>query len=158
MSLSDRIVILRDGKIAAQGSPRDLYERPNSVWTATFLGDANCFPVESGVERDGENPFVRIAGGARVPVIGDDASDGATRTVVVRPENCRIERQHDGRSAFIKASVKWVEYLGAVQRVRATTGETEITADIPGRGETFAQDEKVYVGWKSEHALVIGND
>ena len=155
MSLSDRIVILRSGEIAAEGAPRALYETPNSVWTATFLGDANCFPLETLERRDG-GYCAGIAGGLWVPVTAPrPLAEGAAASVVVRPENCRISREGATPEAFCPATVTWVEYLGAVQRVRATVGAVEVTVDIPGRSAGYAAGEAVHIGWKGADALVV---
>ena len=51
MNLSDRIIIIRTGRIVAEGKPRELYETPHSLWAAQFLGDANFFPVKHWEER-----------------------------------------------------------------------------------------------------------
>jgi len=156
MSLSDRIVILRDGLIAAQGSPRDLYENPNSMWTATFLGDANCFPVEGGLEINGAETHVRVLGGKSVPargLAGKTLPEDAV--IVVRPENCIISSNPDTDSTFCEATVKWVEYLGTIQRIRLTMDSHEATVDLPGRETGIEAGEFVYVGWKAEHALVV---
>ena len=45
LSMSDRIAILRDGQIQQLGRPEELYENPNSIFTANFLGKSNFLPV-----------------------------------------------------------------------------------------------------------------
>jgi ABC-type Fe3+/spermidine/putrescine transport system ATPase subunit len=159
MSLSDRIVILRDGSIAAQGAPRDLYENPKSRWTATFLGDANCLPVEGPVEQDGDRMRARVKGGWAVPVrVNAGTETGGERVVVIRPENCTILRPPSAAGASLPATVKWVEFLGSIQRVRLDAGPHELTVDLPGRHPGVAAGEEVFVAWEGEHALVVPAD
>ncbi|MET7718388.1 ABC transporter ATP-binding protein, partial [Streptomyces sp. NPDC005407] len=53
MSMSDRIVVMRDGRIVQQGAPEDVYAHPATDWVANFLGDTNLLPC-SIVERSGD--------------------------------------------------------------------------------------------------------
>lgn len=59
MNLSDRMVVMRSGRIAASGRPRDIYEEPPSLWVAKFLGDVNVLPLAgfpSGSRETAEQP------------------------------------------------------------------------------------------------------
>lgn len=47
MAVSDQIIVMKDGRIAQQGTPVDLYERPNSEFIADFIGDANILPCDT---------------------------------------------------------------------------------------------------------------
>ena len=44
LAVSDQIIVMEDGKISQIGSPRDLYERPKSLFVANFIGDSNILP------------------------------------------------------------------------------------------------------------------
>ena len=55
MVVADRIAVMREGRIAQVGSPREVYERPASRFVAEFLGEANIFPA-----RDGDAPGFRL--------------------------------------------------------------------------------------------------
>jgi len=159
MSLSDRIVILRDGLIAAQGAPRDLYENPNSRWTAAFLGDANCLPVEGELERDGNRWRAKVKGGWTTPVhVKTETQISGDRFVIIRPENCSIIREPGATDVALPATVRWVEYLGSVQRVRIDAAGHELTVDLPGRDPGVTAGEQVFVSWEGKHAIVVPED
>ena len=106
LAVSDRIIVMRAGRIAQDGAPRALYERPASRFIADFIGDANLLPV--ALRRvDGGMAEVRLGGLVlRVPHAG--AADGAAE-LAVRPQAVRLSDRGDGVSGqVVKAA-----YLGS---------------------------------------------
>ena len=65
LSMSDRIIVLRGGQIDQVGTPREVFEQPNSVEVAAFIGQGNLLPVTVEA-RDGDRVDVRLEGGRRV--------------------------------------------------------------------------------------------
>ncbi|TMR05532.1 ABC transporter ATP-binding protein [Actinomadura soli] len=62
MSLSDRIVLMKDGRVQQVGTPRDIYERPRTWFVADFVGYENFFDADI-VERAGDRAVARLDGG-----------------------------------------------------------------------------------------------
>src|SRR3546814_2952925 len=56
MTLADRIVVLRDGRIEQAGAPRDLYARPDTLFVATFLGTPPMTALPATMAEDGRRP------------------------------------------------------------------------------------------------------
>ena len=89
LTLSDRIGILRDGRLVQEGPPQQVYARPASRFAATFLGDANVFagrPAAGGFH---------LADGTALPLAesagAGPAGDGAAAAMIaVRPEEIRV--------------------------------------------------------------------
>src|SRR5690606_16441315 len=106
MTLADRIVILRDGRIEQVGTPRQVYEEPDNTFVAGFIGSPRMNLLE-GVWADGA---VRL-GAARLPApaLGASPSDEAPLTFGIRPEHILISSEgEDG----LPAVVEFTEYLG----------------------------------------------
>ena len=82
LTMSDRIGVLRDGRLVQEGAPRDIYDRPKTAFAATFLGEANLL---SGMAEDGR---VRLGDGALVETA--EAAPAGPVTVAVRPERIVI--------------------------------------------------------------------
>ena len=61
LAVSDRIVVMKDGRIAQEGAPRELYEEPVSEFIADFMGEANVVPCEI-VDHEGDQAVVDIGG------------------------------------------------------------------------------------------------
>jgi iron(III) transport system ATP-binding protein len=111
MAISDRVVIMRDGRICQVGRPRDVYEWPSSRFVANFMGKANFIPalVEG---REGEASLVRFAGKALLlPRPGSvPCPQGQTAVLVVRPEAIALRRE----GGLLRGRVERSTYFGGV--------------------------------------------
>ena len=109
LSMADRVVVMREGRIEQAGTPRQLYETPRTRWVASFVGRANLW---DGVVRDAaavETPIGLLrAGPLRLP-------PGTRVTVLVRPEFVRIGAAPDGANTF-QGRVARDRFLGATRR------------------------------------------
>lgn len=157
MHMSDRIVIIRDGRIVANGSPRELYEQPPNLWSAKFLGSANVMEVVEQ-RRDGQQVRVTCDGGLSF-VFGpsqDLPIDEVATAVVLRPERCQIESSPFGTSAY-RATLVHVTYLGGRQRVtvQLESGK-KLIADVPGHWRAPAPGSTVYCSWDQDALRLVG--
>ena len=106
LAVSDKIIVMREGEIAQQGAPRELYEAPVSSFIADFMGEANVVPCTiTAVDRN--DAVVRIGGLThRVPV--RDAQPGVAK-LAVRPNAITLSpRMDNGWPGRIKSTA----YLG----------------------------------------------
>jgi ABC-type sugar transport system ATPase subunit len=123
MSMADRVVVMRGGRVAQMGAPLDVYRKPVDVFVAQFMGSPpmSIVPGEielSDVEVDAGARYVLVIGPFRVPLpeAGQlDAWVGRELAIGVRPE--ALHRCVDGP---IMASVDFTEHLGSEQLVHAT--------------------------------------
>ncbi len=114
LTLADRIVIMRAGRLEQVGAPQEIYARPVSRFVAGFIGASNFLPgTVDG--RDGDAAIVALRGGARVTVPGSDAAGPVL--LALRPEAIRVEPlAHDAGPApnSTHATVEQVIYRGAL--------------------------------------------
>ncbi len=96
--LGDRVAVLHDGRLAQVGSPDDLYRRPADQWIATFVGEANLFPVQIP---DGNGSTCPTPIG---PVPLASKVSGPTK-IMLRPEDLAVSPGGDG-------VIELVEYYG----------------------------------------------
>jgi iron(III) transport system ATP-binding protein len=93
MELADRIVVVQDGKVAQVGTPRQVYEEPDSRYVATFVGVSNEIGGRLASRRPNGLAVVDTPVG---PISGqgpDDAvAEGEEVVAVFRPERCRLSR------------------------------------------------------------------
>ena len=93
LALSDRLVVLNDGRVEQIGTPDEIYRRPASAFAARFVGDANVIPVEVvGAEGDG---VTVVVGGLRLDIRRPDGLGTGPAWLVVRPEVVRLARDQD---------------------------------------------------------------
>ena len=106
LAVSDHIIVMDGGRIAQQGTPTDLYERPASRFLADFIGDANL--VDGELVHASGGPQFRAAS-ISVPVDGNGVAPGPA-TLAVRPNRMRLTPAGAG---LIPAECKRVAYLGS---------------------------------------------
>jgi len=120
MTMADRIVLMRDGRIEQQGAPLDLYERPATKYVAGFLGSPPMNFIPAQIVADSGGLAVRLADATLLPLPAPRSDRYAvqrdrTVTLGVRPEH--IGRARDGESraglARCTASIDLVQPTGS---------------------------------------------
>ncbi|MEU9206981.1 ABC transporter ATP-binding protein [Streptomyces sp. NPDC048415] len=154
MSMSDRIVVMRDGRIVQEGAPEDVYAHPRTDWVANFLGDTNLLPCTVLERKDGE--AVVDLGAWGVGRVRDRGAKGEAYAVSIRPEHLRFvdaDRTENRGSGRVLSSTS----LGATIRHRLHVGGQEVVMRELGTGSrpTGAVDTDLTVGWSPEEAQLL---
>jgi spermidine/putrescine transport system ATP-binding protein len=113
LTMSDKIVVMSEGKVQQIGTPEDIYNEPKNAFVADFIGDSNIFKgIMTGDKR------VRFCGGEFVCV--DDVPEGTLVDVVVRPEDVILTAPELGTVEGVVTSVifKGIHYEIAVESGR----------------------------------------
>jgi len=129
MTLADRIVVLAAGRIEQVGSPLELYEHPDNVFVAGFIGSPKMnFLNATIVSADASGALVKLETGAQIrcDVDAARASVGDKVTLGVRPEH--FEAASGATANVIATTVTFVESLGST---------THAYCDYPGVAETL---------------------
>ena len=137
MSMADRVILMREGRIEQEGSPEELYARPASVFAARFIGTPAMNLVALADAAQGA--VIRGAPGAAVL-----AGRGAGRVLGVRPEHIGLVAQ-----GGVPGVVASAEYHGADTVLTVRVGEESLLVRAPGRiglGEGAA----VRLAWKAD--------
>jgi multiple sugar transport system ATP-binding protein len=140
LTMGDRIAVLKDGVLQQVGSPRDLYEKPNNVFVAGFIGSPamNLFAVDLA---EGGVRF----GDLVVPVEADTLgkAHGSEVTVGVRPEDIQVSAEGQG----LRVTVDLVEELGADGYLYGHSDingkRTDLVARVDGRRHPNAGEQVV---------------
>jgi iron(III) transport system ATP-binding protein len=130
LAVSDRVIVMNAGRIAQDGTPRQLYEQPASRFVADFIGDANLMPVTL---RGGDGTTAEVSLGAitlRLPRRG--LTDGPAE-LAVRPQALRLA--HEAVGPVLPGRIEKVCYLGSHMEYGVTL------EGIPG--EVFISDADV---------------
>jgi putative spermidine/putrescine transport system ATP-binding protein len=124
MALSDTIVVMENGRVSQVGTPRDLYDRPATRFTAAFVGASNR--RETTVIDDGGRPVVRW-GPALLPVaLNGDLRTGQTVTASWRPEAATLGDPASAGAHALKGKIELVTFLGPITRLDVLLlGDTE---------------------------------
>jgi multiple sugar transport system ATP-binding protein len=156
MTMADRIVVLRDGRVEQVGTPLEIYRAPANTFVAGFIGTPKMNLISAQVASAGAHRVaVALPGGsAEVAANGSALAAGAPVTFGVRPEHLRLAA---GEGAF-RGQVKAIERLGreTLLHVAGADGSTLIATDTgdsavrigdtvalavePGAGRLFGGD------------------
>ncbi len=175
MTMADKMVILQNGNIVQQGAPLDVYDNPDNLFVAGFIGSPamNFLPgTWHPNERDGS---VRFDQGGLLPVGNMRAAANQRVIFGMRPEHIELVSEGQGLSCIVKV----VEPTGATTELYCMHGNTEICVILPSRraiepgsvvhlaprhGQAFLFDanstQRLYprgeevTEWKSAHASV----
>jgi len=154
LSMSDRIVVMSEGRIEQIGTPFEIYNFPRTRFVASFVGTLNILrarvvdPAKGRVAVDGQEVL------AARPI--DDAEAGDLRSVALRPEAVSLQQQGAERNQ-LRGTIEEVSFLGAVVRMRLRLKESAISFDTfnnpsvppPARGQA------VTVGFVREDLIVL---
>jgi spermidine/putrescine ABC transporter ATP-binding subunit len=151
LALSDRIVVLEDGRIEQMGTPNEIYRAPASPFAARFVGDANVIPVDVVSVAD-RSANVAICGRElRVP--SADAVGTGPAWLVLRPEVVRLARRRDETPATMHGIVRDLAFRGAGYSYRVdVAGLPEaVKAEMPAElGAPIAVGDDVAVTWDAQ--------
>jgi ABC-type Fe3+/spermidine/putrescine transport system ATPase subunit len=150
LALSDRIVVLENGRIEQVGTPNEIYRTPASPFAARFVGDANVIPVDV-LETSDRRARVAICG-REVTVPCANGTVTGPAWLVLRPEIVRLGRDPRG-GAGIAGVVRDLAFRGAAYSYRVeVTGLSEpVKAEMPAElGAPLSVGNEVSVSFDLE--------
>jgi len=156
MSLSDRVVVMKDGYVRQIGSPSEIYEDPNSRFVAGFVGKAAFFPVQV-VKKEGK-AFLCQLGSTEVSIerFAEDVKVGSDAVLMARPESLRVVEKGKGK---IDGKVKMNVYLGHSLEafINTSFGEVLVQIDDPHAKKVYAEGEEVSIDFTSDRVRLLNS-
>jgi putative spermidine/putrescine transport system ATP-binding protein len=154
LSLSDRVVVMRDGCIEQEGTPFQIYHRPASTFVASFIGTLNVLP---GTVRDASAGTLLVEG-HEIRTAGPlAAQSGEGVSVAVRPEAIHVLNGASPANQF-SGRLAGVLFLGSIVRLVLEVGSMELLVDtfndphlvLPTIGSMLR------IGFSEEAATILG--
>jgi putative spermidine/putrescine transport system ATP-binding protein len=157
LTMSDRIVVLRNGSVEQVGTPEDIYFRPDNEFVARFVGTANLLPGEA-LEQDGEWLRVKLDGGVETLASVRDPFPRSTRVaVLIRPEKLGLHRTAQARTQNCQAidgRLAERAFTGNTWRCRVATRLGELIVHTSSRVE-IGIGEEICAEWDPREAWVM---
>ncbi|ALM86670.1 Fe3+/spermidine/putrescine ABC transporter ATP-binding protein [Bordetella sp. N] len=163
LTLSDRVAVMQDGRIAQIAPARVIYEQPASAWVAGFVGQSNCLPgtIE---QQDGLDTVVRLASGELLRARGNVSGGAGTKVVgVLRPERIRVGTASaaSAAGATLRATVVDTLYIGhtvklGLRLADGTILRSQSTSD--GHDSVPAIGTQVDVQWEPGSVWLVPAD
>ena len=163
MTMGTRIAVMRDGVLQQQGPPQVLYDEPDNLFVATFVGSPMMNLLEGRIERD-RDALVCVLGDQRLPVAGTNGLAatlggyvGTDVALGVRPEHLGDPAESPRDHPRLRGRVTFVELLGAERLVQIRLDAKPVAADrlLEVARDVDPTAAEVILGRaKSEQALV----
>ncbi len=152
--MSDRIVVMHQGRAEQIGTPLEIYERPATPFVAEFIGSMNFLRATPVGAVDGGMELV-TRGGLRLRVSGPPVPGEVL--VAIRPERCRLARTKPAGPNAIPAKVQEVVYLGATLRYQLAleSGEPLVVDGLNAPAMPVSPGDAVWAVVAPEHCLVL---
>jgi spermidine/putrescine transport system ATP-binding protein len=161
MTMSNRIAVMRHGRIEQLGDPEFVYENPSTEFVAGFLGASNLLEGEVKESDNGVSTVLLSTGGTvMLPVARIPADAGSQVKVGVRPEKVEIARgttSTNGRNR-VEGTVTMTTYIGVSHQYKVATADgTVMTVYVQNLGAEEAphQGEGVTLSWRPDHTFAV---
>jgi spermidine/putrescine transport system ATP-binding protein len=160
LTMSDRLAVMKAGHIEQVGGPQDVYEDPETLYVADFLGVSNL--MQANIVSAGTNACRVAVEGYELQTLGTDRDVTGEAKIVIRPERIELE-EHGSASGQnrIPAMVERVVYAGSEIQVivRAATGEAlQALVQNKGGGIPYEQGTPVQLHLPVDALRVLPSD
>lgn len=158
LTMSDRVVVMHQGRIEQIGSPAEVYETPATGFVASFIGRSN-FLRGTVIRKDEEEAEVSTRKGLRIRTYpSPELSTGQEVTLAIRPERIRLLETREARSLpnGCAGTIEFIAYLGASTQYQIISeqGEWLIVEQQNIRGlPAKKKGDRVYLEWNPEDCL-----
>jgi len=161
MTVASRVAVMDHGRIVQADTPDRIYEMPNSVYVADFIGDVTI--IEGKAKRNGDGYDIAFADGQPTLYASSDLklSEGQTCFLAIRPEKVSIsaEKPENSRNA-LTGRILDIAYLGNIstyhvelpngQVLKTQTANTRRLAHRP-----FTWEDDVWLSWSDTAAILL---
>ncbi len=145
MSMADKVILMREGRIEQEGSPDELYNKPATTFVAAFIGTPPMSLLETTKSKNG----LTIKGQDHTPVI---ASSVEKVLMGIRPEHIEIAEISGQQGIDVKLLA--ADYQGADTIVTARIGDQKILVRTPGR-VAVTENSQARLHWKKENVHIF---
>jgi spermidine/putrescine ABC transporter ATP-binding subunit len=152
LTIADRVGILKDGRLVEEGEPEAIYNRPRTLFGATFLGDANIF---SGIW---SGDAMALADGKTIRTSGSHGKKaGDPMQCAIRPERIRLAHGTAGSGEnVLLGRITRKMFSGVNSTFHIETSDREIRVVLPNSSEIrFDDGDTVTASWSADDTLPV---
>jgi spermidine/putrescine transport system ATP-binding protein len=157
-SMSDRVAVMRDGRIQQMGPPVEIYRNPATLFVATFLGLSNV--IDGVVSEAAPDGLVLEASGIRIATkkAAAGVSAGQRLSVVIRPDVIQITDTETGAGSVneVGGSITDARFAGSVIHYTVTGAGRDWQVSVPAaQNAVIAHGTDVRLHWPAEACMVV---
>jgi len=162
MTVASRIAVMDHGKVIQVDTPARIYEAPETVYVADFIGDVNL--IEGTATRSGEDRCSIAWAEGQAPISAEltrEITEGQQVTYAIRPEKIRVTTdQPDDRANTVQGKIIDIGYLGDIStyHVRLANGEmikAAMTNATRLDRREFTWEDEVWLSWRETAGVVL---
>lgn len=164
LTMSDRIIVMRDGRIEQDGTPREIYEEPKNLFVAQFIGEINIFDADVLHRIDELRIRANVEGHECDIYTTLDVTPGQRVHVLLRPEDLRVEEIHDNEPiAGLIGYVRERNYKGMTldSEVEMENGKRVMVSEFFNEDDPdvdHSLNQKIAVTWVESWEVVLGDE
>lgn len=164
LTMSDRIVVMRDGVIEQDGTPREIYEEPKNLFVASFIGEINLFNATVIERVDPQRVRANVEGRECHIYVNFAVEPGQKLNVLLRPEDLRVEEINDGN--HIDGLIGYVRernYKGMTLEsvVELENGKMVMVSEFFNEDDPdfdHSLDQKMAINWVESWEVVLADE
>ncbi len=156
LSMSDRIAIIRNGKIEQLGTPQEIYDMPRTLYAATFIGDTNVIKGKV-TSVDVKKGLVCVNDNIVGNINGNKFNVGDEVTLTIRPENIKIAK-NKMKNNYLEGIIDELIYDGLSNKLMVNIGDYVIKALVYGNDFKYEIGEKVKLFWDIPDVIIFGDE
>lgn len=160
MVLSDKVIVMENGMVVQEGTPFEIYHKPQSKFVADFIGVSNCIPgVVSRIIDEGSR-IVETEEGGEIVCCGPNShlvSTLGTRVLLcMRPEDFKLHTEHPEKEVnVLEGKVQRSAFLGNIVIYWVKVGDLSLKVQADPYFEVKRQEDKIFLSIKGDRINVI---
>ncbi len=164
LTMSDRIVVMRDGRIEQDGTPREIYEEPKNLFVAGFIGEINMFNATVIERLDEQRVRANVEGRECNIYVNFAVEPGQKLHVLLRPEDLRVEEINDDNHAEgLIGYVRERNYKGMPLEsvVELENGKMVMVSEFFNEDDPdfdHSLDQKMAINWVESWEVVLADE
>lgn len=164
LTMSDRIVVMRDGKIEQDGTPREIYEEPKNLFVASFIGEINIFDATVIERLDDQRVRACVEGRECAITVNFPVEKGQKLNVLLRPEDLRVDEIHGNAEAEgLIGYIRERNYKGMTLEsvVELENGKMVMVSEFFNEDDPdfdHSLDQKMVINWVESWEVVLADE
>ncbi|HFP2480773.1 TPA: spermidine/putrescine ABC transporter ATP-binding protein PotA [Escherichia coli] len=164
LTMSDRIVVMRDGRIEQDGTPREIYEEPKNLFVAGFIGEINMFNATVIERLDEQRVRANVEGRECNIYVNFAVEPGQKLHVLLRPEDLRVEEINgDNHAEGLIGYVRERNYKGMTLEsvVELENGKMVMVSEFFNEDDPdfdHSLDQKMAINWVESWEVVLADE
>ncbi|VYU62039.1 Spermidine/putrescine import ATP-binding protein PotA [Metakosakonia massiliensis] len=164
LTMSDRIVVMRNGKIEQDGTPREIYEEPKNLFVASFIGEINIFNATVIERLDDQRVRASVEGRECNIYVTFPVEKGQPLHVMLRPEDLRVEEINDATEVEgLIGYVRERNYKGMTLEsvVELENGKMVLVSEFFNEDDPdfdHSLDQKMAINWVESWEVVLADE